>query len=284
MALPRECLWKICRNGEVSLGRRPRIMGILNVTPDSFFDGGRYLDSEKAIARGLEMTRQGADILDVGGESTRPGSQPVFLETELERTIPVIAALAEKTDLPISIDTSKAAVAAAALEAGAAIINDISGFSFDRDMARLAVESGAGLVVMHIRGTPADMQRSPGYQDTLLEVRRELGEKVRNLVDLGADPARIVVDPGIGFGKRFEDNLRLLGRLEEFHEMGHPLLVGCSRKSFLGTISDREASDRLFETVAASVLVAAAGCHIVRVHDVEENLRALRVAEAVLGA
>lgn len=279
-----ERVWSLAGGRTLALGGLTRVMGILNVTDDSFSDGGRYRDFGKAVARGLEMAERGADIIDVGGESTRPGSLPVPEGEEIDRTVPVIAELCRRTDTPVSIDTTKAAVARAALDAGAAIINDISGFTFDAEMPGLAAESGAGLVVMHIRGTPETMQQDPRFGDVLAEVRDELRERTGRLLELGVAPKQIVIDPGIGFGKRFEDNLVLLAGLREFDELGFPVLAGCSRKSFLGQISGRDPADRLFETVATSVLAAAAGCHIVRVHDVEANVRALKAAGTVLGS
>lgn len=283
-APPEDRRWKLAGGRELELGRRPRIMGILNVTPDSFSDGGRFLDRDGAVAHGMDMVRRGADIVDVGGESTRPGAGRVPVEEEIARTVPVIAGLAQKTTVPISIDTTKAPVAQAALDAGASIINDISGFTFDPEMPGTAVESGAGLIVMHIRGTPETMQVDPHYENTVAEVRQELDQRVRLLLERGADPLSIVVDPGIGFGKRGVDNLRILAALQELGGLGYPLLVGCSRKSFLGKISGRDADDRLVETIATTVLAAAAGCHILRVHDVEENRRALDVVDAVYRA
>jgi dihydropteroate synthase len=289
LVAPRPRRWKLAGGSELSLGGRTLVMGILNVTPDSFFDGGCFndtdggLDSEKAIAHGLRMAAAGADIIDVGGESTRPGAAPVAAAEELERTIPVVAGLVRRCPVPISIDTTRAVVARAALGKGARIINDISGFTADSAMPGLAVESGAGLVVMHIRGTPRTMQENPHYDDTCADVRQELEERVRLLREAGVEPGRIVIDPGIGFGKTVEDNLRLLRNLCDLGA-GYPLLVGCSRKSLLGAISGRKVHDRLVETVATSVLAAASGCSIVRVHDVEENRRALAVVEAVLTA
>jgi dihydropteroate synthase len=281
---PAHRVWKLAGGRELALGGRPRVMGILNVTPDSFSDGGAFIERDRAVAHGLEMVRQGADIIDVGGESTRPGAGEVSVEEELERTVPVVAELARRLPVPVSIDTTKAAVARAALDAGAAIINDISGFIFDPAMPELAVRSKAGLVVMHIRGTPRTMQLAPSYEDTVAEVCAELEERVQVLLAVGADPERIVVDPGIGFGKTVADNVLLLAFLRELAEPGYPVLLGCSRKSFLGALSNRPVDDRLIETVAATVLAAAAGCHVIRVHDVEENVRALEIAAAVLGA
>jgi len=275
-----ERIWRLAGGGRLRFGQTPRIMGILNVTPDSFSDGGRWFDRDAAIARGMEMAAQGAHIIDVGGESTRPGSKRTNVEEELDRTVSVIAALAAAIDSPISIDTTRAAVARAALDAGASIINDISGFTFDPAMAPLAAESGAGLVVMHIRETPETMQQAPSYGDTFAEVSEELNRRVAPLLDLGVNPASVVIDPGIGFGKRQQDNLCLLARLEELGR-DYPVLVGCSRKSFLGAIGGRHVDDRLPETIATTVWAAMARCSIVRVHDVDQNRRALEVIDAI---
>lgn len=277
---PQVRIWRLAGERRLELGASPRIMGILNVTPDSFSDGGKWFDRDRAIAHGREMAAQGAHIIDVGGESTRPGSGRTTVDDELDRTVPVIEALAGAIDCPLSIDTTRAAVARAAVDAGASIINDISGFTFDRDMAPLAVESGAGLVVMHIRGTPDTMQDAPSYGDTFAEVRGELEQRIAPLLDLGVDPACVMVDPGIGFGKRQEDNLRLLARLEELGR-DYPVLVGCSRKSFLGAIGGREVDDRLPETIATTIWAALAHCSVVRVHDVDQNRRALAVFDAI---
>lgn len=276
----RERIWRLAEGSQLRFGRSPLIMGILNVTPDSFSDGGQWFDRQRAIAHGKEMASQGAHIIDVGGESTRPGSRRVSVEEEMDRAVPVIASLARAVDCPLSIDTTRAAVARAALDAGASIINDISGFTFDPSMARLAAESGAGLVVMHIRGTPDTMQQAPSYGDTFTEVSTELSQRIAPLLELGVNPASVVVDPGVGFGKTQGDNLRLLARLEELGR-DYPVLVGCSRKSFLGAITGREADDRLPETIATTIWAAMARCDIVRVHDVDQNRRALEVIDAI---
>ncbi len=277
-------IWTLGKGKELLLHGRPRIMGVLNVTPDSFSDGGRWLDPGNAVAHGLEMEQLGADIIDVGGESTRPGSRPVAPDEEIRRTVPIVAELARKVKIPISIDTRRSEVAEAALDSGAVVINDVSGFTFDERMPDVAARSRAGLVVMHSRGEPRTMQENPLYDDTVAEVKKELLERVRPLLDAGVDRSAIVFDPGIGFAKTFEDNLLILAGIEPLGELGYPLLVGCSRKSFLGAICNREAPDRLIETVATSVIAALSGCRIIRVHDVEENRRALDVVQAVLEA
>jgi len=258
-------------------------MGIINVTPDSFSDGGRYFDTERAIARGLELAADGADILDVGGESTRPGSLPVPEAEELRRVVPVVGALRKRTTCLLSIDTTKAAVARAALDAGADIVNDTSAFRFDPAMPGEVARSGAGVILMHMQGTPLTMQRSPRYGDLLDEVRAFLGERIRVAEAAGIPRERVVVDPGIGFGKTFEDNLVLLRRQEFFHELGRPLLLGFSRKAFLGRLLGLPPEERLEGTIAAAVLSVERGAHILRVHDVGPVARAVRAAEAILG-
>jgi dihydropteroate synthase len=265
------------------LGPRTWIMGIINVTPDSFSDGGRYFDTERAIARGLELAADGADILDVGGESTRPGSLPVPEAEELRRVVPVIGALRKQTSGLLSVDTTKAAVARAALDAGADIVNDTSAFRFDPAMPGEVARSGAGVILMHMQGTPLTMQRSPRYGDLLDEVRAFLGERIRVAEAAGIPRERVVVDPGIGFGKTFEDNLVLLRRQEFFHELGRPLLLGFSRKAFLGRLLGLPPEERLEGTIAAAVLSVERGAHILRVHDVGPVARAVRAAEAILG-
>jgi dihydropteroate synthase len=275
--------WRLGHDRVLPLGGRPRIMGILNVTPDSFSDGGLYLSRRDALRQAKAMADAGAQIIDVGGESTRPGSEPVTAPEEIDRTLPVVRAVAEGTGALVSIDTTKAEVAEAALRAGASIINDVSGLTFDRDMARVAARASAGVVIMHMRGTPKDMQKDPHFDDTLAEIALELRERVQIALEAGIGPEGIVLDPGIGFGKRLEDNLRLLARLGELRSLGFPLLLGASRKSFFGLITNREAGERDLETAVVSVLAALAGVQVLRVHHVEMNLRCLQVAEAVLG-
>ncbi|MDW7761854.1 MAG: dihydropteroate synthase [Acidobacteriota bacterium] len=268
-------------NGNLSFGGRALVMGILNVTPDSFSDGGIYLDKDKAVARGLDMAAEGADILDIGGESSRPGSLPVSAEVEIERVVPVIRALRREIDLPLSIDTTKAAVARAAFEAGAGIVNDISALRFDPDMAATAARFGAAVILMHMQGTPQTMQDAPHYEDVLGEVRGFLKDRIHAAVEAGLPEESLAVDPGIGFGKRLEDNLALIDGLDAFLDLGRPVCVGVSRKAFIGRILDLPASDRLEGTIAAAVLCADRGAHILRVHDVGAVRRALHVAEAV---
>jgi dihydropteroate synthase len=270
------------RGRRFELGPHAWLMGVLNVTPDSFADGGRYFDAEKAVARGLELAFEGADIIDVGGESTRPGSLPVPEAEELRRVLPVIQALRKRTSALLSVDTTKAAVARAALDAGADIVNDTSALRFDPAMAGEVARSGAAVVLMHMLGTPLTMQESPHYDDILGEIGAFLAERIRAAEAAGIPRERLIVDPGIGFGKTYEDNLELLRRQEAFHELGRPLLLGFSRKAFLGTILDLPPGERLEGTIAAAVLSVERGAHILRVHDVGPVARAVRSAEAIL--
>jgi dihydropteroate synthase len=259
---------------------RPIVLGILNVTPDSFSDGGRYLAQERAIEHGRELRAAGADWIDVGGESTRPGAAAVPLELELERILPVVRALAREG--VVSIDTTKAAVARAALEAGATVVNDVSAGRNDARMLPLVAEHRAGLVLMHARGTPRDMQADPRYGDVVRTVAAHLRERARAARDAGVDPARIALDPGFGFGKTVEHNRALLAALPELRALGFPLCVGLSRKSFLGRLSGcAEADQRGAETVAATALAAAAGAALHRVHEPGPIRRALAIASAL---
>jgi len=276
--------WQI-RTRTFDLTRRGLIMGVLNVTPDSFSDGGQFFDPAAAVARGLKMVADGAEILDIGGESTRPGAVPVEAEEELRRILPVIRGLRDVNEVAISIDTMKARVAAAAVEAGADIINDISGLEADPDMARVAAETGAGLVLMHMRGTPRTMQQRPEYADVTAEVAAKLQAAFDQAIAAGVDPARLSFDPGIGFGKTQEHNLTLLRNLARFEIHGRPVLLGVSRKSFLGRIlglTDPAARD--VPTTALTAWARQQGARIFRVHAVRENAQALRMMEAILGA
>lgn len=257
-------------------------MGILNVTPDSFSDGGLHFDLEAAVDRGMRMVDEGADIIDIGGESTRPGSDPVTREEEVRRTIPVIAALAPKVPVPISIDTYKSDIAQRALDAGASIVNDISGLRFDPGMAGVVADHGVPVVLMHIKGTPKSMQTNPVYSDLISEIMDYLRDSVRIAVEAGVRDDLIIVDPGIGFGKTFDHNLEVLNNLHRFAPLGKPLLVGPSRKAFIGKIlGDAPATDRLEGTAAAVTASILGGAHIVRVHDVREMARVARVADAI---
>ncbi len=258
-----------------------KIMGIVNVTPDSFSDGGLYLDSDRAIAHGRELAEQGAAILDVGGESTRPGSQPVPEAEELARVLPVVEALAGD-GATVSVDTSKSGVAAAALAAGATIVNDVSALR-DPEMAALCAEREATVVLMHMRGDPRTMQDAPVYDDVVAEVKGFLASRTEFAAAAGIAAERIWLDPGIGFGKTTEHNLELLRRLPELTELGQPLVIGTSRKSFLGQFDGSAAGERLGGTIATAVLAAASGAEVLRVHDVAEVGQALAVAGAVHG-
>lgn len=258
---------------------RPCLMGVVNLTPDSFFDGGRFSSVEAALRGGLQMLEEGAGILDLGGESTRPGAQPVALEVELERVIPVIKALRRQTDAPLSIDTSKAEVARQAIAAGANFINDISGLTFDPEMAAVAAESGAGLFLMHTRGRPVAMQQDTFYQDLCAEVTASLRSSLARARAAGVAPECLAVDPGIGFGKSVAGNLQLLKRIAEFHQLGCPLLLGTSRKSFIGKLLDlEEPMERLPGTLATVAWAVSQGVQLQRVHDVRQAREAALMA------
>ena len=269
------------RHGSIDLARRTAVMGVLNVTPDSFYDGGRHFDTGQATADGLAMAQAGADIIDVGGESSRPGAQPVSEADELARVIPVIQSLRRQCDLPISIDSYKAPVARAALDAGADIVNDISALSFDPAMAPLVAQEKVPVVLMHMRGTPRTMQADPRYPDVVREVRDFLAERLYDAMDAGIDADDIVLDPGIGFGKTIEHNIQLLRGLPVLAALGQPLLVGVSRKAFIGKILGLAADQRLEGSLAAAVAAVLNGANIIRVHDVAETCRAVRVADAL---
>lgn len=263
---------------------RTAIMGVLNVTPDSFSDGGRFLDKDAAVRHGLALAAAGADILDVGGESTRPGAAAVSESEEIARVVPVIEALVQAGAPPVSVDTTKSAVAHAALDAGAAMVNDVTGFHSDLRMAEVAAAAGAAVCLMHIQGTPRTMQAAPRYADLMGEIADWLAEGVERAVAAGVRPERICVDPGIGFGKSLEHNLHILKHLRELSALGRPILVGTSRKSFLGKLTGAPVESRLVGTLASVVAAAARGAHIVRVHDVQECAEALKIADAVQGA
>ena len=270
-----------CGGRRIEWGRRTLVMGILNITPDSFSDGGRYFSPTAALAGARLLLEEGADILDVGGESTRPGSEPVSAVEEMERVLPVIAALRQNFDCPLSVDTWKADVAGEALAAGADIINDISGLSFDERMAGVIARSGAGVVIMHTRGTPRDMQKDPHYKDVTGEVGEWLARQVELALAAGVQREQIVIDPGLGFGKRLEDNYTLLRELGRLGELELPILTGPSRKSFIGRILDLPVSERVEGTAAAVTAAILNGAGIVRVHDVREMARVARVADAI---
>lgn len=262
----------------LKLGGRTLVMGVINMTPDSFSDGGLYADAGAAVRAGLRMIEEGADIVDVGGESTRPGYVAVDAGEELKRALPVIAGLVEKTDIPVSIDTYKAAVAKAALKKGARMVNDVWGLQRDPDMARVVAASGAAVVLMHNR------ERAEPNIDILDDIRVFFANSLARAGAAGIRDDRIVLDPGIGFGKTLEQNLAILARLDELHELGFPILIGTSRKSFIGRLSPSEPRERLPGTLAANVFAVLGRVAILRVHDVAAQVQALRVAEAIRGA
>jgi dihydropteroate synthase len=278
----RERIWII---GErvFDVSRHGLIMGVLNVTPDSFSDGGEFFTQDKAIERGLVLAREGAHIIDVGGESTRPGSKAVVVEEELHRVIPVIEKLRAKLDVPLSIDTSKAEVARAAIEAGASIVNDITGGRGDERMLPLIAQTKSALIIMHMQGIPATMQIQPQYTDVVEEISDFFRQQYARAIGLSIDPMAIAFDPGIGFGKTLEHNLELLAQLERLRAHDRPLVVGVSRKSFLGKlIGSSEIRDRLVPGLALTSLLRGRGADVFRVHDVKENVYTLRVTEAIL--
>lgn len=261
---------------------KPKLMGVVNVTPDSFSDGGLFLDAEAAIRQGEELARDGADILDVGGESTRPGAAEVDEVTERERTEPVVAELVAAGHT-VSIDTSKLSVAEAALDAGASIVNDVTALRADPEIGALCADRGVGLVLMHMQGDPRTMQANPVYDDVVDDVKAFLAERLEAATAAGVAEERVWLDPGIGFGKTLDHNLELLRRLGELRELGRPLVVGTSRKSFIGKIDGSEVGERLGGTIASSVIAAAEGADVLRVHDVAEAAQAAKVAGAILG-
>lgn len=269
-----------CRTFDLT--SRTYIMGILNVTPDSFYDGGKYYDVDSAVRRGLKMVEEEVDFIDVGGESTRPGAEPISVEEELRRVLPVIERLAKVTDVPISIDTYKSDVAERALDAGAVIVNDISGLNFDPRMIDVVARYRASVVIMHIKGTPKDMQQNPEYKSVIEEICLYFQEAIKRAKQKGID--QIIIDPGIGFGKKLIHNLTILKQLNEFRQLGYPLLVGPSRKSFIGAILDVPVGNRLEGTAAATAISIMNGANIVRVHDVKAMKRVARVVDAIMQA
>lgn len=267
--------------GAASAGTRVVVVGVVNVTPDSFSDGGLFLDAEAAVAHGRELAEQGAEILDVGGESTRPGAEEVGVGEEVARVVPVVRGLAEAGHT-VSIDTSKVAVAEAALEAGATIVNDVTALRGGPEIGALCAERGAGLVLMHMQGDPRTMQENPTYEDVVDDVKAFLAERLQAALDAGVAEELAWLDPGIGFGKALEHNLELLRRLGELRELGRPLVVGTSRKSFIAKIDGSPVGERLGGTIASSVWALAEGADVLRVHDVAAVAQATRVAEAIL--
>lgn len=269
------------RQHHLQWGDRPLLMGIVNVTPDSFFDGGRFLDPEAAVAHAARLVEDGADLLDIGAESTRPGSAPIDEVEELRRVIPVVRAVAKAVEVPISVDTSKAEVARAAIDSGASIINDVTALRGDPLMVEVAAETDAGLVLMHMQGTPRTMQQAPYYENVVQDVSSFFEERLRFASDHGIARRRIILDPGIGFGKLLLNNLDLLAQLHTFTGFGCPVLIGVSRKAFLGQITDRPVEDRLWGTAAAVALAVTQGAKIIRVHDVAAMRDVVKVAEAI---
>jgi dihydropteroate synthase len=264
----------------VDCSERTRVMGVLNITPDSFSDGGRFFDPEVAVARGVEMVGEGADILDVGGESTRPGSEAVSIEEERRRVLPVIKRLAAEVDVPVSVDTRRAEIAEAATDVGATIVNDVTA-GRDPRMFEVVRDSGAGVVLMHMRGEPATMQQLTDYEDVVGEVREYLAERVEAAVAAGVERERLCVDPGLGFAKTEMQSLRLIRETDALLSIGRPVLVGPSRKSFIGWALDLPVDQRLEGTLAAVTYAVSRGAHVVRVHDVAQAVRAVRVADAI---
>jgi len=272
-----------CGNKKLDLSSRTHIMGILNVTPDSFSDGGEFYQPEQAIERGIQMAEEGADIIDIGAESTRPGAEPISTEEELQRLVPVLEGLLKKVAVPISIDTYKSSVAETALKAGAHIMNDISGLRFDLQMKDVVAKYRVPVVIMHIKGEPRNMQQNPYYDDLIGEIYGYFDESIRIAEGAGIKRENIIIDPGIGFGKRLMDNYEILRRLYEFQGLGCPILIGPSRKSFIGKVLDLPPDQRLEGTIAAVAIGIQNGAHIVRVHDVKEISRACRIIDLLVG-
>jgi dihydropteroate synthase len=270
------------RNFSLDFSQKTYIMGILNVTPDSFSDGGRFFNPASATSRGIQMAEEGADIIDIGGESTRPGSEPLSIEEELRRTIPIVGTLAKRIDVPISIDTYKSEVAKMALDAGASIVNDISGLRFDPGMAKVVAGYKVPVVVMHIKGSPKDMQKNPVYEALIPEIVDYFRERIRSATESGIPKDKIIIDPGIGFGKTSEHNIEIINKLDELTLLEKPVLIGPSRKAFLGKmLGDVPAGERLEATAAAVSISIMKGANLVRVHDVKEMVRVAKVADAI---
>ena len=265
----------------IALDDRPLLMGILNVTPDSFFDGGRYLDPQVAVTHALRLVEEGADLLDIGAESTRPGASPVEAAEERRRLIPVVTAVAKAVTVPISVDTSKAAVAKAAVDAGAVIVNDVTALRGDPEMVEVVADSEAGLVLMHMQGTPQTMQQQPQYRDVAEDIAEFWAERVRFAMDRGVARSRIVLDPGIGFGKVLMHNLDLLAQLGTFTKLGFPLMIGPSRKGFIGQLTNQGVQDRAWGTAGVVALAVEHGANILRVHDVAAMRDVVNVVTAI---
>jgi dihydropteroate synthase len=269
-------------NQVIGLEERPLLMGIVNVTPDSFSDGGCYFDSEAAVAHAIRLVEEGADLLDIGAESTRPGAVPIDATEELRRLIPVVTRVAKAVSVPISVDTSKACVAKAAIEAGAAIVNDVTALRGDPAMVDVVAQAEAGLVLMHMKGSPQTMQEAPQYRDVVEDVAVFLSERAQHAIERGVARNRIILDPGIGFGKVLVQNLDLLAHLPRFTQLGYPLLVGPSRKSFIGQLTGQPVQDRAWGTAAVVALAVEQGAQILRVHDVAAMRDVVQVAFAIV--
>ena len=267
----------------LDLDRKTHIMGILNVTPDSFSDGGRYVELDKAVAHGIGMTQEGVDIIDVGGESTRPYSQKISSAEEMDRVIPVVEALSKQVPIPISIDTYKSDVAQEALKSGASLINDISALRFDPKMASVVAAAGVPVILMHMKGTPEDMQRSPTYKNLVPEILDFLKDAVDRSAAAGIREDLVIVDPGIGFGKTFDDNLKIIRELTRFRSLQRPLLLGTSNKAFIGHVLDKEAHERETGTMATIAAGVMNGAHIVRVHNVRKAVETVKMIDAIKG-
>ena len=278
--MPGDVIWR-CGSHVIPLGGRTLVMGIVNVTPDSFSDGGSYANVDDAVKHAIQMVADGAELLDVGGESTRPGSDVVAADEEIHRVVPVIRRIVDELpDVPVSVDTRKATVARAAADDGAAIVNDVSAGA-DPAMFGVVAGAGAGMILMHMKGEPKTMQDDPSYYDVVAEVRGFLGDRVDAAVEAGIDLERLCVDPGIGFGKTLEHNLAILHDIRAFHHLGVPVLVGPSRKRFIGTLTDAEVGDRIEGTAGVVAWCASEGVDVVRVHDVKEMARVVRVVDAI---
>lgn len=270
------------KNFTFDFSKRTYIMGVLNVTPDSFSDGGLYLEKDKAIQQAIKLAKDGADIIDIGGESSRPGSDPITVDEEIKRTVPIISVLSKILDIPISIDTYKSEVAKQALQAGASMVNDISGLRFDPDMAAVVSKNNVPVIIMHIKGTPKNMQINPVYDDLISEILDYLKESINICREYGISDKKIIIDPGIGFGKTFEHNLEIINNLREFSILGKPIAIGVSRKAFIGKIlGDVPVSQRLEGTASAVAISVYNGANIVRVHDVAEISKVVKIADAI---
>jgi dihydropteroate synthase len=273
----------ILKSGDISACRRTRLVGVLNVTPDSFSDGGMYTDPERALERAIEMKEEGADVIDIGGESSRPGAESIGLEEELKRVLPVIKAIRKKSDIPVSIDTRKGEVARQVLMEGADIINDITALNGDEGMSGVIARAGAGVVLMHMKGEPGTMQLAPDYKDVVGEIMAYLSAAIVRAENAGIDPEKIIIDPGIGFGKTLDHNLAILRGLRRFKELGKPVLVGTSRKSFIGELTARSVEERDFGTAASVSAAIMNGADFVRAHDVRNTIDVIKVTEAIAG-